>query len=170
MSSTWKVLGHTSDLQNAPHVILLNYIQNNWNLSNPPAHVDNVVHGVKFGQQWSGYHDLVVDCELVGGSRVLPMSLGGSDYLYSTEIRVVITVLDYSAGGITYPQQLTNIYNYLEQFFRLDPSGLESSEGINAILLTSATHNINFDRQYDQQMFIADMYVDLVYAKATTLD
>ena len=168
--SSWKVLGHTADLSAAPHVILLNYIKNNWTLVDPPAHVEGTTHGIKFGQQYSGHHDIVLDCELLGGTSVEPMANGWFGYTYNTEIRVVVTVVDFNAGGITYPDKLRNIWNYLEEFFRADPSGLVSAEGINALNVSSVSHNVSFDNQFDQQVYTMVMSVQMIYAKATTLD
>jgi hypothetical protein len=170
MSVSWKVLGHDADLSIAPHVILLNYIKNNWNLADPPKHT-NLVHGIKFGQQYSGQHDIVLDCELVSGTGVTPLFNGWSGYSYMTEIRIVVTVVDFAAGGITYPEKLRNIWNYLEAFFRTDPHGLDSSEGISAVNVTSVAYNVGSEfSTYEQQVFTMEMFVQMIYAKATTVD
>jgi hypothetical protein len=97
------------------------------------------------------------------------MSNGWSDFLYNTEVRIVVTVVDFSSGGISYPVYLRNIWNYLESFFRMDPSGLQSSEGISAINVKGVAHNTSMD-SYDQQVFTATINVEMIYAKATTLD
>jgi hypothetical protein len=155
-------LGH--DSTDSWDNILLNWIKQNWTLTEPALwHQTNKPFGVIFGSEYLGYFDFVAFAKLSDGARTELMSVGGRHENHIVDVTFSFSVRKYNTqAGDEIPIEVSNVFDFVEDLIDRNPRGL-INEGIRYMKIQAARNGEQ--EVFGQQIYRLDFVIRCIIPK-----
>lgn len=163
-SNSWVVGGLDHDLNNDPATLLSTYLKANWPND---INVAPLISQIQWGQFPGNYGDLFLKC-VESDAVVNPLVIGWKRYSYKSTVDIYLAAKTILRGGQTI-LKLFQMRETIEKILGQNPIGLQSSEGISAVVVTNVLDNnrpVEDSNRTTQKLIIRTL---LVYDKSSLL-